>query len=186
MKKEHKKLFDERFKIFLSMLNKKLNKKKKLSDDSKKYYSKVMYDHFEILLKQKDVYRSLFYVFNIPTAIINFNERNQSRAKRYSTKYFKDVIKYFLENDVSEYEACNEIFKKENLKYSDANVFRATFRKWYLDLRNQDSNLEIFEYLNKMRERKLFGKNVTSFMISDKPISEKDPAEKPKKRKKRQ
>ena len=150
MKREDKKLFDDRFKIFWS----KLTKKKKLNDEQKAYYQKTMLNHFKELMKILDVYRSLFYVFNIPVSIINFNERSQLRRSKdsYTTKNYRAVIKYYLENDVTEYEACKVVSKEksESLKH-----FINKFRKWYKDIWNQDSYPEeIYEYLKKLNQRK--------------------------------
>jgi hypothetical protein len=84
-------------------------------------------------MKSLDVNYSLFYVFNIPVSIINFNERNQFRnSKSYSIKYFRDVIKYFLEKNkhsldseknvpaVSETEACGYIYDREEIKFKNS------------------------------------------------------------------
>ena len=69
-----------------------------------------MFNHFKELMKSLDVYSSLFYVFNIPFSIINFNEVNQLRKKRPVVKYFLKVIEYYLESE--------KIIVKNNIHYS--------------------------------------------------------------------
>ena len=147
MNKQYKKLFDERFTLFWEKLNKRFVEKKKLREDTKEYYHKKMFEHFEILLKQKDVYLSLHYVFHIPVVIINFNERNQlTGSSGYLVKCFLEVIENYLEKEVSEYASCKYVLEKENLKYSLQDFIRM-FRRWYQDIWNQDSYSQIADYL---------------------------------------
>lgn len=153
---ENKILFNKRFEIFWQKLTEK--EKREMTDEKKEYYKSVMYNHFSELLKFMDVDKSLYYVFHIPIAIINLYEITSHRVKpEYPGKYFKKVIKYFLENEVSEYRACKYIFENENnLRNSDKSFesFKTAFRKWYKNIWNQDSNPEIYQYLDIFRQRK--------------------------------
>ena len=93
MKKQEEKMFEDRFNLFWE----RLTQKGKIRNEIKDYYHRTMLNHFRELNKELSLDRSLFYVFNIPESIINYNEIKQQRTKRPASKYFFDVIKYYLE-----------------------------------------------------------------------------------------
>ena len=149
MKRQDKKLFDKRFKIFWE----RLTKKKKMNDEQKNHYQKTMLNHFKELRKNLDEHTSLFYVFHIPFSVVIFNERNQLRRSKdnYADQNYLAVITYFLQNEVSEYAACKFVFANEKLSYKNLNTFIRMFRKWYQDIWNKDSFPQIDDYLIKLK-----------------------------------
>lgn len=154
MKKEHKKLFDHYFLGFWERLNK--NEKKKLTDEHKSAYEKKLFRVYSNLCKVLDYEESIIYTFNVPFLMINHYERDKLRKPRPVIEYFQKVMDYYLENDVSEYFACNHIFDKYGLNsiYEEDINFRNTFRKWYKKTSNKNKYLKITDYIREKENRK--------------------------------
>jgi hypothetical protein len=173
MKKNDKKLFEDRFNIFWQRLNKK-------NEDKREYYHRIMFEHFSLLMISSGVHRSLFYVFNIPFAVIN--SYKQTRKKSNSIQYFLKVIEYFLKNKrdydkaiftkdafvnmdkielklyrdklkLTEASACRDVFYryKSEIGYKDDESFQNAFREWCRNISNRDAFPQIDDYLIELK-----------------------------------
>lgn len=148
---KEKKLFDHYFLGFWE----RLNEKKKLTEEHKSAYEKKLFRIYSNLCKVLDHEESIIYTFNVPSLVINHYERDKLRKSRPVTEYFLKVIDYYLENDVSEYFACNHIFDKYGLHsiYEEEINFRNTFRKWYKKT-SKNKYPKITDYIREKENRK--------------------------------
>jgi len=185
MKRLDKNLFNKKFDSFFTRYLKAINaiglsekaitkragskgkhlKGKRLNKD---YHYRLMYKNFEKLLcSGLSVQDSLDIIFAMPNQMVS-NQEMFKKRKQPMIKYWLGVISYFLENDVSEYRACQyglRKYQQENKnskskkfkqdKYQkQINSFIETFRTWYNTFENQLLHPDIFFYKNKLEARK--------------------------------
>lgn len=169
---KEKKMFNDRFNIFIDKLTKLFNLKiltpaevteieagKNPSTNkhsiNKNYYYSLLYERYDKLLSLGlDTGEALLFIFEPLNQILTIQRMSKWRKPKVDVKPYLDTIKYRIKNRCSEYKACDVIAEKIG---TDTVRFKNAFRKWYKEPNNRLRHPEIYlylEYLAGMKQNK--------------------------------